>query len=122
MDTTACCAITALFMFMLHPETPAEPSISTVVPSDLRQRNQVAVPLLSASESGVMALAVRTPATGAPKAGLPNLSSARSVWLVITHWPVEGWVRDSSREVARFFESRRIVRIVMNSTHTRERL
>ena len=40
--------ITLLFMLMLQPLVPTEPSNTTVVPSLLRTRNHVAVPLATA--------------------------------------------------------------------------
>ena len=55
-------------------------------------RANEAVPVALAEASGVMALAVSSPATAAGKASAPNRSSARRVWVVIAVSAVAGWV------------------------------
>ena len=76
----------------LAAEVPTEPSHSAVVPSLLKTRNQVAVPVALADESAVMALAVATPATDAPNAVAPKRISARSTWAPTAVSASAAWV------------------------------
>jgi len=56
----------------------------------LNARNHVAVPVASALLSCVMAFAVATPPEAAPKAGLPNVSSASLTWPLMAVSAVAG--------------------------------
>src|SRR4051812_37337517 len=77
-DTAAPAEIATELRFRFAPLVPTDPSNTGVVPSLFNARNHVAVPVLSADASAVIALAVETPFTDAPKAVAPKRSSARS--------------------------------------------
>jgi hypothetical protein len=69
-----------------------EPSNTTVVPSDFRQRNHVAVPVAFASVSLVIALNVIRPPEAAGAAVALNRSSASSTCEPMAVSAVAGWV------------------------------
>ena len=63
----------------IAPVVDTSPSHKAVVPSDLKMRNQPAVPVASDAESLVMAAAVITPPEAAPKAVAFICNSATNV-------------------------------------------
>lgn len=78
IDTVPPTTIDVVPMLIAAPDVPTVASQSAVVPSLLKMRANVAVPL-AAAVPDVMALAVSTPAEGDPNAGFPNVSVASSV-------------------------------------------
>src|SRR4051794_34528065 len=66
--------------FRSDPDAATSPSMTAVVPSDLKRRKNVAVPVATAVPA-VMALAVRTPDAATPKVDASPVSVARSVLL-----------------------------------------
>lgn len=65
--------------FRSAPAVEAEPSMTTVRPSDSTHLNHAAVPVLAADPEP-MAFALATPPAAGEKAGEANVSVASSVW------------------------------------------
>ena len=86
-ETSTCAPAVKLteLKFNSAPVVDTSPSHKAVVPSDLKMRNQPAVPVASAAESLVMAAAVITPPEAAPKAVAFICNSATNVPLAAVY-------------------------------------
>lgn len=91
-ETVAPDTMLVVFRLRSHPDVPTLPSMITVVPLDAYARNQAAVPVLAASVSELIVLAVAVtifePAepeatAGEMKAVEPKVRVDSRVWLVI---------------------------------------
>jgi hypothetical protein len=92
METAAPRTMVTVVRLMSAPEVPTEQSMTDVVPSDLNNLAQVAVPEAFAETSGPMEFATAIPPEAVPKAVLAKVNSASSTWDVMAVSPVAGCV------------------------------